>query len=171
MEIVVLEDFISQSDATALLSFAQEQRNEFEYFAPDHRYRVVNRDIPLLNQLTAKYAAKFQALAAPERPTEPSDYILSIYEPGAFMHVHKDDTMPEYGRCFFTGVIYLNDDYEGGEIHFPALAVQHKPKKCTAIAFGGDLDHGVLPVLSGTRYIFGIGFTDDPAFFKMKGKS
>jgi hypothetical protein len=171
MDIISLPDFISQEDADALVSYAIEQRNEFEYFAPDHRYRLVNCEIPLINELVAKYGAKIQELCGPSRPNEVSDWILSIYEVGAFMNVHKDDTMPDYGRCYFTGVIYLNDDYEGGEIHFPVKNVKHKPQARTAIAFGGELDHGVLPVLRGTRYILGIGFTDDPEFFTMKGKA
>lgn len=169
MEIEVFEEFISDDDASTLLAFTQE-RERFEYFAPDHRYRYVNKVESPVIELVYKYGAKFQELVQPEEPTDISDYILSIYEVGAFMNVHSDNSNLSHGNCNFTGVIYLNDGYEGGEICFPKNDVIIKPKRLSAVAFNGNYHHAVNPVLSGVRYILGIGFTDSPEFFK-GGKS
>lgn len=159
------ENFISVDDAHALTSFITDNKDKFEYFPPDKRYRLVNEDIPLVVSLVNTYGEKFQSMVSPTKKTEVSDYVLSIYEPSAFMNIHSDNTMPEHGNCNFTGVIYLNDDYEGGEIFFPEKYVKLKPKALSAVAFNGDYYHGVRPVLSGIRYILAIGFTDDIDFF------
>ena len=51
-------------------------------------------------------------------------------------------------------LIYLNDDYEGGEIYFPRQDISIKPKAGTLITFPGSLHyiHGVNKITSGTRY-------------------
>lgn len=169
MDIEVYEDFISEDDALTLLAFTRE-KEKFEYFAPDHRYRFVNKVESPVIELVYKYGAKFQELAQPDKPTDISDYILSIYEVGAFMNVHSDNSNLSHGNCNFTGVIYLNDDYQGAEIFFPKNDVTIKPKRLSAVAFNGNYYHGVHPVTDGVRYILGIGFTDNPDFFK-GGKS
>ncbi len=52
----------------------------------------------------------------------------------------------------FGAVIYLNDDYEGGEINFPTLNKTIKPTKGSLLYWPGYLPHSVSPVVSGTRY-------------------
>lgn len=51
-------------------------------------------------------------------------------------------------------VIYLNDDYEGGEIEFPNFSVKIKPKAGTLILFPSNYaySHIAHPVTSGTKY-------------------
>lgn len=50
-------------------------------------------------------------------------------------------------------LLYLNDDYEGGELQFPNQNTYLKPKAGTLIFFEGDEDviHGVSKVISGER--------------------
>lgn len=51
-------------------------------------------------------------------------------------------------------IFYLNDDYEGGELHFPKQQISFKPKSRAAYFFPGDLHyiHGVNIVKEGCRY-------------------
>lgn len=51
-------------------------------------------------------------------------------------------------------VFYLNDDYEGGRLHFPRQEIAFKPKKRAVYFFPGDLNyiHGVDIISNGTRY-------------------
>lgn len=53
-----------------------------------------------------------------------------------------------------TILIYLNDNYEGGELVFPEWGVAFKPKQGTLIAFPSyiEFSHTVRPVTSGERY-------------------
>jgi hypothetical protein len=50
-------------------------------------------------------------------------------------------------------LLYLNDDYEGGNLEFPNQNISLKPKTGTLVFFEGNEDtiHGVSEVLSGER--------------------
>lgn len=52
-------------------------------------------------------------------------------------------------------LIYLNDDYEGGEIEFPNFKITIKPKAGTLILFPSNYAYGHIahPVTSGTKYV------------------
>ena len=55
----------------------------------------------------------------------------------------------------YSTVIYLNDEYEGGEIYFPKQGFSTKAKKYSAIFFPGNdraYLHGVKEITSGNRY-------------------
>ena len=54
----------------------------------------------------------------------------------------------------FGCIMYLNNDYEGGEIYFPAYDIEIKPKPGDLIFFPGSnlYMHGVRELLSGNRY-------------------
>lgn len=64
----------------------------------------------------------------------------------------KPNDFPYYD---ISGLFYLNDDYEGGELYFPNQGIQFKPKAGAAYFFPGDLNyiHGVTPIKSGVRYV------------------
>ena len=51
-------------------------------------------------------------------------------------------------------VIYLNDTYEGGEIHYKDLDISYKPRAGDLVVHYAGLLHGVTEVTSGARYIF-----------------
>jgi hypothetical protein len=59
------------------------------------------------------------------------------------------DPMCDYGI-----VIYLNDNYDGGEIYYPKKDIVYKPVKNSAVIHSAreEYFHGIKPVLSGTRY-------------------
>jgi hypothetical protein len=64
----------------------------------------------------------------------------------------------------FACVLYVNDDFVDGELHFPKIDVKYKPKKGALIVFpsSDEYFHGVLPVGAGpTRYAL-------PAFVNRK---
>jgi hypothetical protein len=53
----------------------------------------------------------------------------------------------------FTMVFYWNDDYEGGELHYPALNITIKPKQWSILMHEGHVVHQVLAIQSqGFRY-------------------
>ena len=51
-------------------------------------------------------------------------------------------------------VLFLNDDFEGGNFVFPDLHIQVKPKPGLLVVFPSDQNylHGVNPVISGERF-------------------
>lgn len=51
-------------------------------------------------------------------------------------------------------VLYLNDNYEGGEINYKDLGISYKPKAGDLVVHYAGLLHGVTEVTEGVRYIF-----------------
>lgn len=49
-------------------------------------------------------------------------------------------------------VIYLNDDFYGGELYYPESDLTITPEQGMLVCHPGDVQHEVLKVLSGDRY-------------------
>lgn len=75
------------------------------------------------------------------------------WDTGQSMGPHADGQDGDYGLAF-TIVLYLNDNYEGGEISFPNHNVSIKPKAGSLIMFPATSEfvHKVSPILAGNRY-------------------
>lgn len=86
-----------------------------------------------------------------------SDYKIAAWKIGVTMWPHVDtkrdiDYKQALGpRPSITGLSYLTDDYEGGEIIFPEFNISIKPKAGSVILFDSTLEHGVNEVKSGDR--------------------
>jgi predicted 2-oxoglutarate/Fe(II)-dependent dioxygenase YbiX len=102
------------------------------------------------------------------------DLQIVSYKPGGFFTPHYDacDGKKDYcqrmdgsaGPRLFTYLIYLNDDFEGGETVFPKLNKSVKPKKGKCVIFQSTVSppdsriilealHGGNPVTSGNKWI------------------
>ncbi len=93
---------------------------------------------------------------------------INIFSVGHKMNEHSDeigDPNIKYGV-----VIYINDDFNGGEICYPKLNLTHKPKSGSLIIHPGDIIHSVNTVLEGPpRYAittFVHGTEKSPAVLK-----
>jgi len=75
------------------------------------------------------------------------------YNPGQNFALHSDASFirNEKERSFQTILIYLNEDYEGGETEFFGMET-FSPKTGSAILFMHHLMHEGMPVLSGIKY-------------------
>lgn len=75
------------------------------------------------------------------------------YEPGQRFKRHIDGSYirNEHEASYFTLMIYLNDDFEGGETTFDSHTI--RPKKGQALVFEHGLRHAGEPLLSGIKYV------------------
>lgn len=92
---------------------------------------------------------------------DPAPISISKYIQGAAMGPHIDrDDRPNV-EPMMSAVLYLNDDYEGGELSFSHQGVEIKPKAGSIIVFPAQEPyfHESKPVISGEKYIV-------PAFWK-----
>ena len=83
------------------------------------------------------------------------------YRPGQQYHPHHD-WLPPPNRRVMTALVYLNEDYDGGETLFAKIGLKVRGRKGDALVFvssltNGDLDplseHAGLPVTTGTKYL------------------
>ncbi len=103
------------------------------------------------------------------------------YEAGQYYGEHLDtldeDTPPgaaevaRRGQRALTMLVYLNDDFEGGETHFPRLDRKVRPQRGTGLLFylldrqgkpDPDARHAGLPVFSGTKYALNLWVRNRP---------
>ncbi|VVG70719.1 Fe(II)-dependent oxygenase [Pandoraea apista] len=87
---------------------------------------------------------------------------LAKYEVGSHIRPHNDTATEFSARCV-SALLYLNEDYEGGELIFPRLGATHRAKAGELVLFPSEYLHAVSPVLKGTRYCF-VGFFLAEAF-------
>jgi Rps23 Pro-64 3,4-dihydroxylase Tpa1-like proline 4-hydroxylase len=80
-------------------------------------------------------------------------YGLLRYSGGEHYKFHYDGGTES--KRSISVLIYLNDDYEGGEIEFPNFKTTIKPKAGTLILFPSNYAYGHIahPVTSGTKYV------------------
>ena len=58
------------------------------------------------------------------------------------------------GNRVLSSVLYLNDNFEGGELYFPRFDVTYKPKAGSLLLFPSNYpyEHGSKPVTQGKKY-------------------
>jgi Rps23 Pro-64 3,4-dihydroxylase Tpa1-like proline 4-hydroxylase len=84
------------------------------------------------------------------------DYMEAInyvrYKPGQHFAVHSDSGFSY--NCTVSSVMYLNDEYEGGELWFPFLDLTYKPKAGDIVIFPSTYiyAHASKPITSGVKY-------------------
>jgi hypothetical protein len=138
-------------------------------------YTIGNADI-VLNLIRARLAA---AAGIDSRRFEVAK--LLHYEPGQQFEAHCDFQEPatpalrreieRYGQRVATLLVYLNDDYAGGETDFPRIGLRHKGARGDALLFAnvqpsGALDydtlHAGLPPTSGVKWVLSQWVRDKP---------
>ncbi len=142
----------------------------------DNRFLWIN-SLPTETERNAKrimQAARFRCIAEivkfyGEQTTIYSDSIQLVkWEQGMSMPLHSDNSNPDgshHPTPFrkYASVVYLNENYEGGELFLPSLGLEIKPQTGLLVAFRGDRTHahGVKPVTAGVRYTMPGWYTDD----------
>lgn len=121
------------------------------------RYKVIDH-IKEFHKLEHEvYGDSIQLVSWPEDLGMPAHYDNR--------HPNKHEPHPTPWR-HYAGVIYLNDDYEGGELFIssakPEIVI--KPEKGMLVVFGGGTGymHGVMPAYGNTRYTMPCWYTNDP---------
>jgi hypothetical protein len=167
--IFVIKNFIHADQATDLVNLAKtasaEEWANYNYTDRDEHNEWEDR-ILLLNNCSGFDEEKRQAVSTLfDKIKKEINSILNkdIYEYTGFntiyrsvvgqaMKTHSDSGL---GPKFKYGVVlYLNDDYLGGEIFYPNIGLEFKPEAYSLVLHPAHeaYRHGVKEVSSGTRY-------------------
>jgi len=177
-------EFLTPDEHAALLGFADARIELFGETNPDGDYwqgrTLMPEQIPdpairqMLRNLQSRTIERLTALLTAEFGESPpiySDLVNYARWPAGYeLQPHADSENPDgvphpFPWRDFATVMYLNEDYAGGEIHFPNLGIEMKPAPRSLIVFPGTLFflHGVRPVTRGMRHTIASFLTFDPA--------
>lgn len=94
-----------------------------------------------------------------KRSVKPNTSHAQKWDIGGFASPHSDNSDFDGNPNSFqinkyVGILYLNNDYEGGELYFTEHDISIKPSAYSFIAFPGGVEniHGVSEITNGTRY-------------------
>lgn len=170
-------DFITEAERKQLLHFARSPDAPWETYLPKsdvwHGRMINPRSMPpkmlklmeKIRRRSARHIAKHYGI---EDEIYADTLQLVRWLPGHNQAAHADCEEPD-GRPnstpwrAFASIIYLNDDYEGGQIYFPELGLRPelKPRLLAYFPSTANYLHGVEPITAGARYTFSCFYTFD----------
>ena len=158
--ISIVDNFISKEDARILID-EQLSPSETNPYPEYYKERFGGTAFPY-NKNVMDVLKKYSFLSN-EKHKEFNGFVNPIYTfkafgscwlPGTKGDLHIDAQGPEPWIEFST-IIYLNDEFEGGDIYFPNQNFVYKPKKYSAVFFpsaGSEYIHGITAIKSGKRH-------------------
>lgn len=172
LDLLVVENFLQPAEITLLLGTIALMRPALDkpgfqghdywkgriLFAHEVQARVpeAGQVMQHFQREAARRIGGFYQLTA---PVYADTVQLVLWQAGIHMPPHADNANPDgspHGMAWrnFSSIVYLNDDYEGGELYFTALDRTLKPKAGMLVAFTGGFhhEHAVLAVQGNDRY-------------------
>lgn len=122
--------------------------------------------IRIMQQLRFLCLSLLNQAVVPSEPLYSDTAQLVCWPEGVELTPHADNVEPD-GRPntsphrSFSSLVYVNDEYEGGETYFPGHGIRIKPEAGGLVLFGAGPEyvHGVSKVRSGLRYTYAGWFT------------
>ncbi len=165
----LLVDFINQTDNTPETYDIISQWKPWQSHGDDHSYGIrktvtaQNIDIKdpralyIINSIYSgmKFVGDMYANMKKlnERSNLSKNFVINKYDTGMEMgsHVDWNEHNPDLKYSY---VVYLNDDYEGGEINFPNQNIIVKPEAGSIILFPSTepYQHRSLLITKGNKY-------------------
>ncbi|KQT24486.1 oxidoreductase, 2OG-Fe(II) oxygenase [Chryseobacterium sp. Leaf405] len=164
-QIFLIENFLTDEECDHYIGLAQDQVFE-EAKINMHGQQLMNKGVRNNDRLmifNEDLAKDLFEKAAGLLPKNHDDYeILDFnemfriykYSPGQRFKMYRDGSYirNENEKSFYTFMIYLNDDFEGGETEFENLFTV-APKKGYALVFHHPLRHEGKTLISGLKYV------------------
>ena len=172
----IVENFLPQDEVEVILNELKKHEPEYD----SHHTHGKGFSYRQIDNKMLKYFASYITPLIAERSTgfyemnQITDIDLHyVFHPtGSYLDPHTDvigwvqefdeentyETQEKYFPYFWSGhlanILYLNDDYEGGELFFPDFKFEIKPKSGMLISFPGNTHylHGVKKTNGNTRY-------------------
>lgn len=164
--IVILEDFISKEERDFVVNSARtntsitwgsNSQSGMEDKVTNYLHQQDAQSYNILKAAIDRTQKEIELFFG--RPLEEGFPGIRRWDAGDYQPLHADGEdieghpneayMVDYGS-----VLYLNDDYTGGEIYFPDHNIAFKPDAGTLVFFPSNnmYNHGVREITSGSRY-------------------
>jgi hypothetical protein len=181
----VVKDFISRDEAAKIIEAATaidpwDSSGTNSYW--DNRnlnavniYNIHNPELgKLLYDIRIRVGESIKNLYSLDQEIYPDLFQVVRWYDGQEMGVHADDMtnvdsddLDWFEHRHYGAVIYLNDDYSGGNTYYPEHGVEIKPEVGTLAIHPGDPEHahGVSKIVGNTRYTLASFWTLDKEYF------
>ena len=155
----IVENFLSEQELLVLHSEAKTdiynkkvpgqwdgRRSDVDLLSEESKYILKSAHLRILDMAKKTYGIDVEFIDSQEVP------VIVRWPEGYSMGEHIDDFSSFHYNI--STVMYINDNYEGGEIRFVDHDFTIKPKSGTLIMFPGNkyYSHEVLEVKNGERY-------------------
>ena len=176
-KIKVIENFITLEDANTLVDYIKNNCSDKKKFYTPLQHRIENKiryesHIPERHtfsshseilDLLKKYSDKFLLECNLFFKDNEEIYLtaqwMTMLGPGSILAPHRDNHKGAE-HLFRSGVIYLNEDFDGGYLNFLHEDLTIKPKKLSLVLFDSKEVHRITEVLSGVRIAMPIWATN-----------
>jgi hypothetical protein len=173
----VITDFITEEERSTFINFI-DTLTEDDWFdiqpSSDWNHRVFSSNkirqknpnlLNLMVNIRDRASSIIKELSGVEKKLYSNGLAIVRWEEGSFQPPHADQP-GGYEYREFGSVLYLNDNYEGGNIYFPQYGIDLKPSAGTYAFFPGDIKHlhGVSKIKKNVRYTFPIFWTYDKEY-------
>ncbi len=154
----IIENFVDEKDAENLINYFNDNQHLCYDAEEEHKHRNLHssaiKDIKIKN-LLSYYAYKNIIFIDHIYKTKTKlwgEMRLCRWRPGESMGIHIDRNIKtRNNNVDFSSLVYLNDNYEGGELVFKDKEL--KMPKLSCIVFESHLHpHAVKQVLKNNRY-------------------
>ena len=173
MRSIFLQDnFLSESKCNKLIEY-QKNNSPNNFDKGFWNSRIVQNYDKSIEKITDYIHSKISVLCS-EFYQEDYVYLeftnLVYWGPGMELEPHADNyfihepTKPHYSQHRdYSSILYLNDNFRGGETYFPESNFSIEPKvgRLAIFTSGSNHIHGVKKVLSGDRYTLATWFTKE----------
>jgi len=166
--IVEVPSFVSEEMATRMVDYFKEEDRWGEtafngsHGAPVQAGLVSPSQFGLADTVFMDVNSKLEeaVTAVYGKTVTPSSIHAQKWDVGSSANPHSDnsdfDGNPTKGfdNLKYVGILYLNSDYEGGDLYFPEHKISIHPNSGSMYIFSGGVEniHGVTEITSGTRY-------------------
>lgn len=160
-QIQYIKGFMPKEVADTIYNYASKYDHEFDEYGNNEKEFTVNvfkrddEESRAIKALVTEWGQKvydfcLQTYGGSLMPYEPRMSHIARFEPGWGMHEHFDITKPNS----IATLIYINNNYSGGDIYFPEYEISHKPEPGDLLTFPDNPDfvHGVKAISDGIRY-------------------
>ena len=158
----IISDFDHPQDAQAFITFFEKNEHLCFDVREFHKDRNIHyEDIPdkKIKDLLMYYARKNIFFIDHYFKTKTDvwgDMRLCRWKPGHSMPLHIDRQPQGNDTMDFSSLVYLNDNYSGGELYFlenkKEVNLKMKALSCMIFPSGEEYIHGVKEILKGKRY-------------------
>lgn len=166
--IVEIPNFIDADTASKLIEYFENGPETWDFIAFYNSYGMGLNPDPIELEKFRLDSGVFQTLNDKiknavelifEEPVKANTSHAQKWVKGGFAYAHSDNSDFDGNPTAFeinkyVAVLYLNDDYEGGELFFPEHDLIIKPNKHSIYIMPGGVEniHGVKEITSGERH-------------------